>query len=224
MFMQDTTRFVAAASAIPVPVLAAPVRSGLVAATLIDTATGWRAAGSLRRGDRLHSFDGGLRDVIAVNRTWLMPGEASLLTLPGGILNNAADLALLPGQHLLIDTWNEAGLPDALMALAPAEALIGLAGTRCHVIADPLEIVTPVFAEEEVIYANGGLLLHCPGAASNPAAPQDSYFTHLAVPQARALLRRQLIDAVSLSVSLREQAEVAEKTALRAVFRRTRAA
>ncbi len=182
MFMQDATRFVPVTAAHP----ATPVLTGLVAETLVETAAGWRPAGSLRRGDRLHSFDGGLREVIAIGRDWLLPGAHPLVVLPGGLLGGIADLALLPRQHLLVDSWGDASLPDAVIALVPAEAALGLGGAVLRPVLAPTEIVTPVFAEEEAVYANSGMLLHCPGTDA------AGFYPRLALPEARALLRRRL--------------------------------
>lgn len=183
MFMQDATRFVAAEAAHP----AAPVRAGLTAATLVETAQGWRPAASLRRGDRVQSFDGGLREIVALGRDWLAPGSCSLLHLPGGLLGAMADIALLPGQHLLLDTWDDLALTEAVVALVPAEAAHGLGGATLRPVTEPTEIVMPVFAEEEAIHTNGGLLLHCPGIDAAAA-----FYPRLALPQARALLRGRL--------------------------------
>lgn len=180
MFMQDATRFVPAGSARP----AAPVLSGLTAATLVETAEGWRPAARLRRGDRLHSFDGGLREIVALGRDWLMPGAGRLLHLPGGTLGAMADIALLPGQGLLLDTWDDASVTEAVVALAPAAALQGFSGATLRPVTEPIEVVTPVFAEEEAILANGGLWLHCPGI--DPAA---LFFPRLTPSQAQTLLR-----------------------------------
>ncbi len=190
MFMQDATRFAADATILTARTLAAPVQTGLVAGTLVETATGWRIVETLRRGDLLQTFDGGLREVVAIDHNWLMPGcDTTLIRLPGGALNNCADLALLPGQHLMIDTWDAA--ITAVTALIPAEALAGLHGSTRHTITAPVEVITPLFAEEEVIYANGGLLLHCPGIADGPGAtPADGFFTVLGRHAALTLLRQ----------------------------------
>ena len=192
MFMQDATRFAADATILTARTLTAPVQTGLVAGTLVETATGWRAVETLRRGDHIHTFDGGLREVVAVDHNWLMPGcDTALIRLPGGTLNNCADLSLLPGQHLMIDTWEDS--IAAVTPLVPADALAGLHGTTRQTITAPVEIITPLFAEEEVIYANGGLLLHCPGIADGPGtAPTGGFFTALNRAEAHALLRRHL--------------------------------
>lgn len=188
MFMQDATRFIAD----PALPLAAPIRTGLLAPTLVETEAGWRPAGSLRRGDLVHTFDGGLRPVVTLDRNWLDAG-ASLVHLPGGVLGNAADQLLMPGQHLLIDTWDEAALPDALIALIPAEAMTGLGGAAKLPLSRQAEVVIPIFQDDEVIYANGGLLMHCPGVATGPHGLTGSeYFPRLDLAQARALMHGRL--------------------------------
>lgn len=188
MFMQDATRFVAD----PALPLAAPIRTGLLASTLVETETGWRPAGSLRRGDLVHTFDGGLRPVVTLDRNWLDAG-ASLIRLPGGVLGNAADQLLMPGQHLLIDTWEEAALPDTLIALIPAEAIAGLGGAVKFPLLRQAEVVIPIFQDDEVIYANGGLLMHCPGVAAGPLGRAETeYFHRLDLAQARALMHGRL--------------------------------
>ena len=189
MFMQNATRFVPETAARP----AAPARTGLVATTLVETAEGWCPAGSLRRGDRLHTFDGGLREIIALARAWLIPGTGRLIHIPGGVLGGAETLELLPGQHVLIDTWNEPGLTDVVVALIPARWLSGLAGTRARPVTAPTEIITPVFAEEEAVYANGGLLLLCPGVAEAAEGPgPGTVYPRLEARQARGLMRQRL--------------------------------
>lgn len=188
MFMQDAARFIAD----PAQPAVAPNRTGLLSATLVETETGWRPAGDLRRGDRVHTFDGGLRPLVAMDRDWLDAGT-DLIRLPGGVLGNAADQMLLPGQHLMIDTWDMAEVIDAPVALIPAEALAGLGGSARSLTGRPAEVVIPVFQTDEVIYANGGLLMHCPGIATGPhGAPDDGYFARLGVAQARAVMRDRL--------------------------------
>jgi hypothetical protein len=52
----------------------------------------------------------------------------------------------------------------------------------------PIEVVTPVFEDEEVIYASGGLLLHCPGIGSGAAPTEGSFFPLLDLDRARLIL------------------------------------
>jgi hypothetical protein len=190
MFMQDASRFTAAAA--PALALATPLRAGLLAGTRVETATGWRAAETLRRGDLVHSFDGGLRPVVAVDRDWLVPGADSVLVLPGGALNTSGDLHLLPGQMILLEGWADDLPGGAPVALGPAEALEGLFGTRRMTVARPAEVLIPVFAEEEGIYTDGGLLMHCPGVAAGPnGRSEDEFFARLDLATTRALLARR---------------------------------
>jgi len=190
MFMQDATRFVPHPIAPPADPGSAATRSGLVADTWVETEAGWRQVGLLRRGDRLHTFDGGLRALVALDRTWVLPGlQGQVLHLPGGLLGSTVDLTLMPDQHLLIDTWDETGLDGAIAALIPASALGGLGGVGWRTVAAPLEVVTPVFSEDEVIYASGGVLLHCPGA--NRMARGD-VFLRLSAEQGQAVMRPRL--------------------------------
>lgn len=166
MFMQDAARFTIDARVLPATPFARPVVSGIVAGTRVDTETGWRPVESLRRGDRLHTHDGGLQPVLRVDRSFLLPGtDATLLRLPGGVMGACAALRLLPGQHVLIDTGHP--LPEHALALVPGAALDGVSGCARIGVDAPLEVVTPVFAEEEVIFANTGVRLVCPGRDSS---------------------------------------------------------
>jgi hypothetical protein len=190
MFMQDATRFTA--TAVPALALSTPLRAGILAGTRVETDRGWRPIEQLARGDRLYSFDGGLRPVVAIDRDWLVPGSDHVVVLPGGAMGNSGDLALLPGQMILLDTWAEVSVTGAPVALAPAGALDGLFGARRTDIRRPVEVVIPVFAEEEGIYTDGGLLLHCPGVAAGPnGRSEDEFFTRLDPASARALLARR---------------------------------
>jgi len=190
MFMQDATRFVPHPIAPQADSGLAATRAGLAADTWVETETGWRQAGLLRRGDRIYTFDGGLRAIVALDRSWILPGpQGHVLHLPGGTLGSTVDLTLLPDQHLLIDTWDESGLDGAVAALIPASALGGLAGIGWRPVTAPLDVVTPVFSEDEVIYASGGVLLQCPGA--NRRA-QGGVFPWLSNERGQAIMRPRL--------------------------------
>ena len=167
------------------------VSTGLIAGTLVETATGWTPVENLRIGDAVQSYDGGLARVVGLDREWITASlGAYVLHLPGGALDNCSDLILLPGQNLLVDTLNDADLPDDVVALIPAAALEGVLGTTRARIEKPLEIITPRFADDEAIFANSGTLLHCPGIRQNALLPASDFFTLLDPAQGAAFLRR----------------------------------
>ncbi len=189
MFMQNATRFVDAAPVLSRPASPARLTHALSATTLVEAERGWTPIGALRAGERLHTFDGGLRPLRRVERFEVQAGETRLVRLPGGVLGGAADIALLPGQFLLIDTWDRL---DGVIALVPAEAMVGLGGAHWSGIVQATPLFQPVFDDDEVIYANGGQLLHCPGVVD--AEAHEPYFTALPLHEARVLLGARLRD------------------------------
>jgi hypothetical protein len=189
MFMQDFTRLT------PVEAFPAhPVTTGLAAGTPVETAQGWCPVETLQPGMRVQTLDGGLARIVAIDRTWLLPAmQAGVLHLPGGAFGNCSDLVLLPDQHLLIDLAPDdvvpRDLPDTLAVLIPALALEGQCRAVRKMQRKPLEVVTLVFAEEELVWAASGLLVHCPGVAAGASSlPQGDTFPRLPVAAARRLL------------------------------------
>ena len=167
------------------------VSTGLIAGTLVESATGWTPVENLRIGDAVQSYDGGLARVVGLDREWITASlGAYVLHLPGGALDNCSDLVLLPGQNVLVDTLGDADFPDDLVVLIPAAALEGVLGTTRARIEKPLEIITPRFADDEAIFANSGTLLHCPGIRQNAQQPASDFFTLLDPAQGAAFLRR----------------------------------
>jgi len=181
MFLRDFSRTDAT------PIFAAPTAPvalesslrGLTAGTMLDTPAGWRAVQSLHIGDKVQSLDGGACRIVALDRQTIA-GVASLIHLPGGVLDNCSALTLLPGQRVLVDTFDAMEAPFALI---PARALTGFRGAEMRVFRRPVEVIMPIFAEEEVVWAQSGLLLHCAGAQEDA-----SFFPRLDVPEAKALL------------------------------------
>ena len=190
MFMQDFTRLAPFATVFP----ALPVTTGLAAGTPVETRGGWRAVETLRPGDAVQTLDGGLARIVAMDRTWALPAmQGSVLNLKGGAFGNCADLTLLPDQHVLLDLNPSdpvtGGLPDALGALIPAQALDGHPGITRRTLRAPLQVVTLLFAEEELVWAASGVLLHCPAIRHGAGSlPQGDIFPTLPAPAARRLL------------------------------------
>lgn len=189
MFMQDFTRLIHDLTAVPPArdLAEAPVLTGLVAGTKVETQAGWRDVATLHRGDRVHTLDGGLARILGLDRR---EAQVETLTLPGGYFDACSDLMLLPRQPLLIATLDDPELGAAPFVMVPAEALSSLPFLSRNTLRT--EIVTPMFADEEVVYANSGVLMRCPGVIEG-AGPQvmDSFFPTLDLAEARAFLTRR---------------------------------
>lgn len=195
MFMQDLTAFdpqhstrIPGRLAQPRPAL-----SGLVTGTLVETATGWQGIETLQPGQAVQTLDGGLARLMRVDRRRIEPAEDQVLIhLPGGVLDACSDLTLLPGQHLLVDTLDDPQLGGAPFALVPALALLALQGPRRVRREDAFDVLTLLFAEEEAVYAQTGVLFHCPGLVDGAQSyPADSFFPLLGPAEARDFLRRR---------------------------------
>lgn len=197
MFMQHQAAFAQSAmidlEAAMFP--AALAWSGLIEGTRVEAADGWRPVESLMRGDAVFTFDGGLRQIVAVHRQEIKPARA--LKVPGGALDNCAEMMLLPGQHMLLEHARAEAAFGSPLALLPAAALAGHRGIEWVNWQGKLaEIVTLEFEDEEVVYGNTGALFHCPDAAQFRTDALDSkFFTVLGLEQGRAMVALIAADA-----------------------------
>jgi len=182
MFMPHIRQFEAAhpvAASLDHPVAALP--TGIPGATLIETGEGWRAAATLRPGDGLATWDGGLRPLLSVQSEVVRPAiDERLVRVPGGALNNCGTVWLRPGQHVLIRAAHAAAVLEAEAVLIPAAALAGYRGITFQPVVAPLSMVTLRFLEDEVIFAASGLCLHC-GAEEGPAIAAAGHCGYLPV-------------------------------------------
>jgi hypothetical protein len=195
MFVETQTQFdPALAQAVP-PKTATrrPALSGLLGDTLIETASGWQRIDTMTEGQSVQTLDGGLTRLLRLDRRMLEPSDDSVLIhLPGGCMDACSDLTLLPGQHLLVDTLDDPALEGAPFALVPALALLALNGPRRLRAEGPMAVLTPLFADEEGVYAQSGLLFHCPSLMDGAQRyPEDSFFPLLPLAQARQFLTRR---------------------------------
>ena len=73
MFMQDISR--SATAFFPAETLLSPVTTGIVAGTLVETATGWQPIEALRRGDQVVTAGGIVGKVIKVGEDGMVEVE-----------------------------------------------------------------------------------------------------------------------------------------------------
>lgn len=168
MFMQNASAFRRAEkigfSLNGLPAAPGLSRAGILAASLIETPQGWCRAGALMRGSLVQTWDGGLRPVAALERSYLVPETGDgLIHVPGGALDNCADLWLMPGQAVLIGSDVVREVLEAEGALVPARDLVGFRGIGVGRTEKMAEMVTLRFAEDEIAYVNSGALVHCAG-------------------------------------------------------------
>jgi len=162
--------------------------SGLIAGTLVETSTGWKCVELVRAGDMVQTYDGGLRQVKQVQHSYYGVAHGGfeidqLVHIPGGVLGNCQALVMMPDQHLMLQSQlldDFCGVPNALL---PAAAFVGYQGIGAFSPQNVIETVSMQFKEEELVYANSGMLAHCPVSAGS------DFFTVLDVIRAKALLK-----------------------------------
>jgi Hint domain len=142
--------------------------SGLVAGTRVASNLGWRAVEALCVGDRVLTFDNGMRTIADIQRKSpcgpgiKVPVRHRPIFMPKDALSNGRDWRLTPEQGLLIESGS---ISDALgdpYAVVPAASLIGFRGIRQSSPETPLEMTVLSFFADEVVYADGGMLAFCP--------------------------------------------------------------
>jgi hypothetical protein len=186
MFLKDFTRTATPANV--TTVRPAPKATGLSSSCLIDTPQGWMAAKDLRIGMRVHSLDGGEALILGLDRRPVADHPA--IEIAGGVAGNCANLLLPLGQHLLMDTLQDPEYPDAEVLLVPAEAWLGQPGVWTTTLRD--ELVTPLFADEEILWVNSGSLVYCPSVVFGAGlVPDGGFFDRLPLEDARAFLTRR---------------------------------
>ena len=143
---------------------------GLLAGTRVATAMGWRAVEALAPGDMVLTFDNGLQPLVDVRREtfWvadmMTPAAYASVMVPAGALGNSEELELLPDQGVLIESDAACDVHGDPFAVMAAKLLVGYRGITRVAPRAQVEVITLVFAAEQVIYAEGGALIHCPRA------------------------------------------------------------
>ncbi|PVH29059.1 Hint domain-containing protein [Pararhodobacter oceanensis] len=146
----------------------ASIASGLIAGTMVATELGWQRVEDLRSGDRVVTFDNGMRPLKTVQISTLWTAESAAprglwpLEVPAKALGNREAIRLLPDQAVLIESDEAEALYGDPFMMVKANVLEGYnAITRVPPMRE-MKIVTLVFEGDEVVYASGTTLVHCP--------------------------------------------------------------
>ena len=148
----------------------------LSAQTRLETPRGWASVDSLCVGDKVATLDGEFACITAITHPMR---RAPLVQVPGGVLSTCSDVALPADAHVALTPparWSQAPVVSV-----PIKALSGWNGIRPTLFAGP-DLATLHFADEEMIYAQTGLLIHACDPATQP------FFARLSYGDTRALL------------------------------------
>ncbi|THH38890.1 hypothetical protein E4Z66_04850 [Aliishimia ponticola] len=146
-------------------------------ATMLETRTGWMPVAELTRGDAVATLDGGFAPI-----SWISEDRVarSAMLVPAGALDNCSDIYLPADALIAIEApldFQEAKSDHVSM---PLSALEGYRGIRRD---EDIVMTTRTlgFAEEEMLWAQTGLLIH--------ARPMtDAFFQTLSFAESRAVL------------------------------------
>ncbi len=139
--------------------------SGLIAGTKVATRAGWAKVETIKAGQQVLTFDGGLQTVIAVTRHVLMADNRNIaswpLFVPAGALGNREDMTILPHQSVMIESDTAESLIGDPFAVIPGAALNGLRAISQSRPTDWVEVIQIHFAQDEIVFANIGALFLC---------------------------------------------------------------
>jgi hypothetical protein len=173
--------------------------SGLVAGTKVATQIGWRDVAAVAVGDQVLTFDGGMQTVTSINRQIIAtmgeysPCDAWPIFVPADALGNRDPMVLLPQQSIMIESDAAEEVFGDPFAMIPALALEGFCGISRVPPATQIEIVTLVFAQDEVVFSNIGALIFCPWSSDLIDAGLSAYST-LSLDVAKALVMVMELD------------------------------
>ncbi|MEP5725274.1 MAG: Hint domain-containing protein [Erythrobacter sp.] len=147
-------------------------QGGFLSGTHVASNLGWRPVEALCAGDKVLTFDHGMQTVVEMVRetVHLEAGEIDPtrcpMHIPRDALNNRVPMWLMPDQGVLMESDLIEDHQGDPFAVVPASTLEGYRGI-CRLHPDNhLQLITPRFEQDEVIYLEAGLLGYCP-------APRD---------------------------------------------------
>lgn len=139
--------------------------TGMVAGTKVATNAGWASVETIREGQQVLTFDGGLQTVIAVTRHALMADMQDIaswpMIVPAGALGNRADMTILPNQPVMIESDAAEDMTGDPFALIPGASLAGFRGITQMRPTERVDVIQLHFAQDEIVFANIGALFLC---------------------------------------------------------------
>lgn len=140
---------------------------GLIEGTTVATKDGWRPVETLRKGESVLTFDGGAQKVIAVLRDQIWGGIGTCpealwpLYVPENTIGNREEMLVMPHQGVLIECDEIADQWGDPFAVVPGAALAVLEGVEREEPYGTVEVVLPIFDEDQMVFTDQGALTFC---------------------------------------------------------------
>ncbi|APX17412.1 Hint domain-containing protein [Phaeobacter sp. HS012] len=170
-----------------------PRTGGLLPHVMVETDRGFVQARNVKPGDKIYTLDGGAQEVTGVKHA--VPRLTSLVHVPAGALGNDDDLMLPADQKVGLELAAVERLFDVPTAITKVVSLIGYNGISAA-MPEKMARIYLSFAEEEMIWAECGMLVHVAGDTSSE---DDGAFRMLTLTETRQILAsedgRALADA-----------------------------
>ncbi|MFV1493655.1 Hint domain-containing protein [Phaeobacter sp. JH18-32] len=161
-----------------------PRTGGLLPHMMIETERGFVQARHVKPGDKVYTLDGGAQEVTGVKHA--VPRLTSLVHVPAGALGNDDDLMLPADQQVGLELAAVERLFDVPTAITKVVSLIGYNGISAA-MPEKMARIYLSFAEEEMIWAACGMLVHV--AHENTAnSADDGAFRALSLAETRQIL------------------------------------
>ncbi len=173
------------------------IGAGLVNGTKVETETGWRRVERLVPGERIHTLDSGLcvlRGVVRASYGADLPMvyPEGLTLIPGGALGNCEGFYVLPDQCLMFAGSAVRSMTGRDRTLIAGRDLAGHGHVSLAMPVDGIEVYRLMFDNEEIVFANTGVLMHCP--APEHESTGDSQFHVIGTIDAEVLMSCRFLE------------------------------
>lgn len=154
---------------------------GILYGTRIASNLGWRPVEALTVGDEVFTFDGGMQAIRNVRRRVLWDGMGDCpralwpVAIAAGTCEISRDALVLPAQPIMVESDAAEDVTGDPFALVRAGLLAGLDGVVRARPYMPIEVVELFFDGDQVVHAEGGLLMFCPAQSNGLTALDGPY-------------------------------------------------
>lgn len=167
-----------------------PQAGGFLPDTLVETDRGFVQARDVKAGDKIYTFDGGCQEVKSISHS--VPRLTTLVHVPVGALGNDVELLLPSDQMIALELDTAERLFDVPLVMTRLISLAGYKGIS-PALPERMARIHLKFQEEELIWAESGMLLHVAGDSI------DSAFRKLSLSETRQILASEDGRALALT-------------------------